>query len=71
MQCNFFKTAIQLLFFSLVISFCFPLCAQQSDPDEFYSLLSEARKLTAERKWNEAVLAWEQVTDRNPVNGEE
>ena len=70
MQCNFFKTAIQLLFFSLVISFCFPLCAQQSDPDEFYSLLSEARKLTTERKWNEAVLAWEQVTDRNPVNGE-
>ncbi len=70
MQSNYFKTAIQLLFFSLVISFCFPLCAQQSDPDEFYSLLTEARKFTAERKWKEAIHAWEQVTDRNPVNGE-
>ena len=70
MQCNFFKTAIQLIVFPLVISFCFPLCAQQSDPDDFFSLLAEARKFTAERKWNEAIRAWEQVTDRNPVNGE-
>lgn len=45
-------------------------CAQQSDPGEFLSLLTTARQYTTDKKWKEAVAAWEQVVERNPVNGE-
>ena len=56
----------------LVIGMVYPIaaCAQQSDGGEFLDLLAAARKHTADRNWDNAVAAWRQVTERNPVNGE-
>ncbi|HEX6181730.1 MAG TPA: tetratricopeptide repeat protein, partial [Chitinophagaceae bacterium] len=56
----------------LVIGMLYPIasCAQQSDGGEFLDLLAVARKHTADRNWGEAVAAWRQVTERNPVNGQ-
>ena len=45
-------------------------CAQQSDPGDFISLLTTARQHSTDQKWKEAVDVWEQVVERNPVNGE-
>lgn len=56
---------------SLVLSIItFPALAQQSDPNDFFTLLSAARKHSSDKKWKDAVAAWEQVAERNPVNGE-
>jgi tetratricopeptide (TPR) repeat protein len=46
------------------------VAAQQGDAADFINMLMNARKLTADKKWPEAVAAWEQVSDYNPVNGE-
>lgn len=46
------------------------VAAQQTDAAEFINVLTNARKLTAEKKWPDAVAAWEQVSENNPVNGE-
>ena len=45
-------------------------CSQQSDPGDFISLLTTARQHSTDQKWKEAVGVWEQVVERNPVNGE-
>ena len=60
------------LFLVLVVSVFYPIaaCAQQSDGNEFLDLLAMARKHTTDRNWSNAVAAWQQVTERNPVNGE-
>ena len=60
---NFFAA---LLFLNISIE----ACAQQSDPGDFISLLNSARQYTTDQKWKEAVDVWEQVVERNPVNGE-
>ncbi|HYF31744.1 MAG TPA: hypothetical protein VD993_11555 [Chitinophagaceae bacterium] len=44
--------------------------SQSPNGSEFMDLLAAARKHTADRKWNDAVAAWQQVSDQNPVNGE-
>lgn len=44
--------------------------AQQADAADFINVLTNARKFTADKKWPEAVVAWEQVNEMNPVNGE-
>ncbi|MGB8191925.1 MAG: S41 family peptidase [Chitinophagaceae bacterium] len=44
--------------------------AQNNDAAEFMVLLTNARKFSAEKKWKDAVTAWEKVKERNPVNGE-
>jgi tetratricopeptide (TPR) repeat protein len=54
----------------LFIHFSIAACAQQSDPGEFFTVLNSARQFTTTQKWKEAVDAWEQVVERNPVNGE-
>ncbi len=70
MPANFFKLIRTLSFIAILSSFSFSLFAQESDPNEFFSMLFNARKLTTDKKWSEAVTAWEQVSERNPVNGE-
>ncbi|MDQ3847046.1 MAG: S41 family peptidase [Bacteroidota bacterium] len=62
--CGRFSFVVLFLIFSLAI------CAQQNDPAEFFTLLINARNLSTDKKWSEAVAAWEQIAERNPVNGE-
>lgn len=63
---------LRILFILMAASMLFSCrsLAQQSDATEFINLLANARKLSAEKKWKDATAAWEQVTGRNPVNGE-
>lgn len=58
----------------LLVLLIFALCscrsvAQNFDANEFLNLLDNARKLSTERKWKDAVVAWERVNEKNPVNG--
>src|SRR5215218_5467650 len=68
---NFLNHTCRKTFF--IISLFFISCtlaAQQSDPAEFFNTLYTARKLTADKKWNDAVPLWEQLAEQNFVNGE-
>ena len=60
----------RLLIAVTFLNFSVIAIAQQSDPGEFISLLFNARKLTTDKNWKDAVPAWEQVAEKNPVNGE-
>lgn len=61
---------LRIPFALLLLAFSIVPFAQQSDPNEFVSLLYNARKLSGEKRWNEALPLWEQAAERNPVNGE-
>jgi hypothetical protein len=65
------KTIINRLFIAItLLDFSFTTLAQQSDPSEFVALLFNARKLSSDKNWKDAVPVWEQVAEKNPVNGE-
>jgi len=60
----------RIAFFALMtLICCCRSAAQHTDANDFVTLVDNARKLSTEKKWKDAVAAWEQVKEKNPVNG--